>query len=103
MERKKRHCLNCGVTKTSFWRRHPENKKDLCNACGKKQQIKVHNELGDRKCDICGTTKTPNWRRHSENKQYLCNACGITHHGYNKTKKIFKRKNFELKNKLERK
>lgn len=38
-----RVCTNCGVTETSNWRRHPQTRDMLCNACG--NYLKLHGDM----------------------------------------------------------
>jgi len=87
-------CSNCGSISTPSWRRCPEGRNLLCNACGLYQ--KLHNRprplriredgsvqvirnvnLSNRNvCHNCRTTETPIWRR-SQSGHLLCNACAL--------------------------
>lgn len=90
-----KQCTNCGATSTPSWRRCPEGKDLLCNACG--LYVKLHNrprpvrmtedgtirvqrvstsyEQPDSSllCENCGMTDTSIWRR--ERGRVLCNTC----------------------------
>ncbi|RUS13684.1 hypothetical protein BC937DRAFT_94944 [Endogone sp. FLAS-F59071] len=86
-------CFNCRTTVTPSWRRCPEGKNLLCNACGLYQ--KLHNvprpyfyaqdgtikvERGAirlQSCEECGSTETASpWRKYEG--RLLCSACA--HH-----------------------
>ncbi|OZJ03606.1 hypothetical protein BZG36_03691 [Bifiguratus adelaidae] len=52
-------CANCHVTKTPLWRRTPDKKKALCNACGLYfKQYGTHRPLNGRKRSIINNTMT---------------------------------------------
>ena len=91
--RQTKFCTNCGSTSTPSWRRCPNGKNLLCNACGLYQ--KLHNRprpfriqkdgsikvlrssaREQNKCSNCFTTHTPLWRR-TINGECVCNACGL--------------------------
>lgn len=109
-------CHNCGVTKTPLWRRTPDKKYSLCNACGLYlKQYKAMRPLVPRLrssqsskkeedehivCTNCAATKTSLWRK-DEQGQVICNACGLYHklHGKNRPagmrkEKIARRKRY---------
>jgi hypothetical protein len=90
-----KQCTNCGATSTPSWRRCPEGKDLLCNACGlyvklhnrprpvrmtedgtiRVQRISMNYETPDTSllCEHCGMTDTSTWRR--ERGRVLCNTC----------------------------
>lgn len=97
-------CSNCGTTSTPSWRRCPEGKSLLCNACGLYQ--KLHNKSrpfiiatdGSVKvqrhgandptiCTNCQTTETPLWRRGCSG-ECLCNACGLYLKQHNRYRQV---------------
>ncbi|PHZ16722.1 glucocorticoid receptor-like (DNA-binding domain), partial [Rhizopus microsporus ATCC 52813] len=80
-------CFNCKVTKTPLWRRTPDRKHSLCNACGLyyKQynhhrplhvRNKTHTVQMNQECANCHQTQTPLWRK-NERGEPVCNACGL--------------------------
>lgn len=87
-------CSNCGSISTPSWRRCPEGRNLLCNACGLYQKlhnrprplriredgsvqvIRNVNSSNKNFCHNCKTTETPIWRR-SLNGLLLCNACAL--------------------------
>lgn len=92
----RRICSNCGSISTPSWRRCPEGRNLLCNACGLYQKlhkrprplmiredgsvqvIRSINSSGMNICQNCKTTETPIWRRSPDGKnQMLCNACAL--------------------------
>ena len=101
-------CSNCGSISTPSWRRCPEGRNLLCNACGLYQ--KLHNRprplriredgsvqvirnvssnnssKNNNVCQNCRTTVTPIWRRSQGDRSLLlCNACALylkTHNNY---------------------
>lgn len=98
-------CHNCGVTKTPLWRRTPDKRHSLCNACGLYlKQYKIMRPLGPRNrnqtvkkdeehlvCSNCEATKTSLWRK-DEHGQVICNACGLYHKLHGKARPITMRK-----------
>jgi hypothetical protein len=89
-------CSNCGSISTPSWRRCPEGRNLLCNACGLYQKlhnrprplriredgsVQVIRNLNSQQrnvCRNCKTTETPIWRRSQEDRNYLlCNACAL--------------------------
>lgn len=91
----RRICFNCGSISTPSWRRCPEGKNLLCNACGLYQKLHgrprpliiredgsvqvIRNTYTIRNiCHNCGTTDTPIWRRSQTDRNFLlCNACAL--------------------------
>ncbi|ODQ52296.1 transcription factor GATA-2, partial [Saitoella complicata NRRL Y-17804] len=90
-------CFNCHVTKTPLWRRTPDRKHSLCNACGLYlKQYNYMRPLGPRarthpspstaaastpvdkgnRCVNCACTETSLWRK-NERGEAVCNACGL--------------------------
>lgn len=87
-------CSNCGSISTPSWRRCPEGRNLLCNACGLYQKlhnrprplriredgsvqvIRNVNSSNRNICHNCKTTETPIWRR-SQSGHLLCNACAL--------------------------
>lgn len=87
-------CSNCGSISTPSWRRCPEGRNLLCNACGLYQKlhnrprplriredgsvqvIRNVNSSNRSICHNCRTTETPIWRR-SQSGHLLCNACAL--------------------------
>lgn len=87
-------CSNCGSISTPSWRRCPEGRNLLCNACGLYQKlhsrprplriredgsvqvIRNVNSANRNVCHNCRTTETPIWRR-SQSGHLLCNACAL--------------------------
>jgi len=88
-------CSNCGSISTPSWRRCPEGKSLLCNACGLYQKLhKRPRPLRIREdgsvqvirnatmlknvCQNCKTTETTIWRRSAHDKNLLlCNECAF--------------------------
>ncbi|KAK5822830.1 hypothetical protein F5H01DRAFT_402898 [Linnemannia elongata] len=90
-------CHNCKTTVTPSWRRCPQGRILLCNACGLYQKlhgkarpffkakdgtIKIHRALPEHDpCALCKTTQTPVWRKGPDNL-LICNGCSlIARHG----------------------
>ncbi|KAF8943323.1 hypothetical protein BGZ47_005532 [Haplosporangium gracile] len=90
-------CNNCKTTVTPSWRRCPQGRILLCNACGLYQKlhgkarpffkakdgtIKIHRTLPEHEpCTLCKTTQTPVWRKGPDNSS-ICNGCSlIARHG----------------------
>ncbi|KAF9152150.1 hypothetical protein BG015_005703 [Linnemannia schmuckeri] len=90
-------CHNCKTTVTPSWRRCPQGRILLCNACGLYQKlhgksrpffkakdgtIKIHRTLPEHEpCALCKTTQTPVWRKGPDNSS-ICNGCSlIARHG----------------------
>ncbi|OAQ28935.1 glucocorticoid receptor-like (DNA-binding domain), partial [Linnemannia elongata AG-77] len=87
-------CFNCKVTQTPLWRRTPDRKHSLCNACGLYyKQYGAHRPLHIRhklptttpplmtakqgiECANCSQTQTPLWRKNDAGEP-ICNACGL--------------------------
>ncbi len=88
-------CSNCGSISTPSWRRCPEGRNLLCNACGLYQKlhrrprplriredgsVQVIRNLHSNnpqflsKCESCGCTESPNWISDGKG-QLLCAAC----------------------------
>lgn len=89
-------CSNCGSISTPSWRRCPEGRNLLCNACGLYQKlhsrprplriwedgsvqvIRNVNSTNRNICQNCRTTDTPIWRRSQGDRNLLlCNACAL--------------------------
>ena len=97
-------CTHCFVTSTPLWRKHPDTKQVLCNACGlyvlehgklrPPELIESDNRdedneeedsqgadhcgtISGKECSHCGSRSTSTWRRDKETKELLCNACGV--------------------------
>ena len=89
-------CSNCGSISTPSWRRCPQGRNLLCNACGLYQKlhgrprplriredgsvqvIRNTNPTSKNVCQNCKTTETPSWRRCQGNRNLLlCNACAL--------------------------
>lgn len=89
-------CSNCGSISTPSWRRCPEGRNLLCNACGLYQKlhnrprplriredgsvqvIRNLNSTSRNICQNCKTTDTPIWRRSQGDRSLLlCNACAL--------------------------
>lgn len=96
-------CTHCFATTTPLWRKNPDTKEILCNACG--LYILEHGLLrppeliaadmdndddegepessrpsgldGGKECSHCGSRNTSTWRRDRETGEQLCNACGV--------------------------
>ncbi|EEB09075.2 transcription factor [Schizosaccharomyces japonicus yFS275] len=99
-------CFNCKVTHTPLWRRTPDRKHFLCNACGLyAKQYGIMRPLLPRTkpahnkdnaglvCTNCQTKKTSLWRK-SPQGQTVCNACGLYArlHGQNRPVNLRKEK-----------
>ncbi|KAF9583844.1 Transcription factor GATA-5 [Lunasporangiospora selenospora] len=85
-----KHCNNCKTMNTPSWRRCPDGRILLCNACGLYQKlhgkprpffrardgtIKIHRTAQDhRPCALCQITVAPIWHKNEQNDS-LCNAC----------------------------
>ncbi len=93
-------CHNCNVTKTPLWRRTPDKRHSLCNACGLYlKQYNTSRPLYPRLktfscpssgadgtsgpgvvvapvCTNCGSGHTSLWRKNEEG-MVVCNACGL--------------------------
>ncbi|KAG0293013.1 hypothetical protein BGZ96_003416 [Linnemannia gamsii] len=90
-------CHNCKTTVTPSWRRCPQGRILLCNACGLYQKlhgkprpffkakdgtIKIHRTLPDHDpCELCATTQSPVWKKGPDGS-WICNGCNlIARHG----------------------
>ncbi|GJJ72190.1 hypothetical protein EMPS_04547 [Entomortierella parvispora] len=87
-----KYCFNCHTRATPSWRRCPEGRILLCNACGLYQKlhgkprpfftakdgtIKIHRTQAEHDpCHLCGVTSTPIWRKGPQ-EENLCNACNL--------------------------
>ncbi len=97
-------CSNCGSISTPSWRRCPEGRNLLCNACGLYQKLhrrprplriredgsvqvirnmnsnnnnsNNNNNNNKTKCDHCGAMESTNWNTNGRG-QLLCAACSI--------------------------
>ncbi|KAF9913462.1 Transcription factor GATA-5 [Lobosporangium transversale] len=85
-------CDNCKTMATPSWRRCPQGRILLCNACGLYQKlhnrprpffkardgtIKIHRTLPEHDpCVVCGTTKASTWKKDPENKT-ICLSCSL--------------------------
>lgn len=56
--KKKRVCDFCGASDTPMWRRGPQGKGTLCNACGVKWSLKFRKRTGKKK-DKDGKRRSP--------------------------------------------
>ncbi|KAJ7059685.1 hypothetical protein C8F01DRAFT_948363, partial [Mycena amicta] len=70
-------CTLCGANKTSTWRRHPQTRERICNACGLSLRHPSQRKTeAPAKCANCGaTTSNGHWRR-DEKGNHVCSACG---------------------------
>ena len=101
----RRICSNCGSISTPSWRRCPEGRNLLCNACGLYQKlhkrprplmiredgsvqvIRSVNSSNVNVCQNCKTTETPIWRRSPDGRnQMLCNACALYFKNHNSSR-----------------
>ncbi|KAG0051188.1 Trans-acting T-cell-specific transcription factor GATA-3 [Gryganskiella cystojenkinii] len=87
-----KYCDNCHTRSTPSWRRCPDGRILLCNACGLYQKlhrkprpffkardgtIKIHRTpTAHDPCSICGTTETAAWKR-GPNNEPICSACDL--------------------------
>ncbi|KAF9165753.1 hypothetical protein DFQ26_009435 [Actinomortierella ambigua] len=85
-----KHCTNCMTMSTPSWRRCPEGRRLLCNACGLFEKLHgrprptYHAKDGSIKiqrsgpphdpCTRCDRRDSPQWFR-TPNKELICNAC----------------------------
>ncbi|KAJ7055446.1 GATA123a, partial [Mycena amicta] len=68
-------CARCGTNATSRWRRHPQTREWVCNACGLFLRPPSRLTPAERTCTNCGATVTRKWRRDKKGDQ-VCDACG---------------------------
>jgi hypothetical protein len=101
------HCYNCGVTKTPLWRRTPDKRHSLCNACGlylkqykhdrplnrvqRQLATKAEEDKTPTVCANCGGTHTSLWRK-DEHGATVCNACGLYNKLHGKVRPVGMRK-----------
>ncbi|PIA55128.1 hypothetical protein AQUCO_00800096v1 [Aquilegia coerulea] len=86
-------CMECKTDHPRFWRKGPDGKMSLCNACGtryKRREMKklvvpgggssmpgpaAKNDRSVKKCMECKTDHSRFWRKGPDGEP-LCNACG---------------------------
>ncbi|KAG0281123.1 hypothetical protein BGZ95_006615 [Linnemannia exigua] len=85
-----KHCNNCKTTATPSWRRCPQGRNLLCNACGLYQKlhgrsrpffkakdgtIRMHRRIPEHDpCTICKATQSPVWKK-DDSGAWICNGC----------------------------
>lgn len=89
-------CSNCGSISTPSWRRCPEGRNLLCNACGLYQKLhrrprplriredgsvqvirNLHaTQLVNHRCEACGSTESAHWQRDGRGR-WVCGACSL--------------------------
>ncbi|KAF9116087.1 hypothetical protein BGX27_004884 [Mortierella sp. AM989] len=90
-------CDNCRTTSTPSWRRCPQGRILLCNACGlyhklhgrprpfyktKDGTVKIHRTVSEHQpCTVCGTRTASIWRK-GESNEILCNSCSVASKQY---------------------
>ncbi|KAG0375843.1 hypothetical protein BGX24_008589 [Mortierella sp. AD032] len=85
-----KHCNNCKTTATPSWRRCPQGRNLLCNACGLYQKlhgrsrpffkakdgtIRMHRRIPEHDpCTVCKATQSPVWKK-DDDDDWICNGC----------------------------
>ncbi|KAF9583375.1 Erythroid transcription factor, partial [Lunasporangiospora selenospora] len=98
-----KQCDNCRTRSTPSWRRCPEGRRLLCNACGlymklharprpftttKDGLIKIQRSIPEHApCSSCHTRTTPVWKKGPRGEP-LCNTCGTLSRQQQQHKKL---------------